>query len=273
MAGWSYLTGATAAGSGTTTSTTTAGIDTTGASLIVVAAGGYLATLQISDSGPAQSNSGLWTTTTGSPAGGSMNYGFFWILNPHTASSHTFTVSITSGTAGYVGVAVAAFQDTGTGAAVDKTAPTSGTPVTGTSVTSLDTGSTGTLAVTNELVVSFVAVGNADPNLTITNSATIVQNQQYSISVTYGAAIAYLIYNSTTAIDQVWNWATGGGAADGGAFTVTFNPGTATASCPHTLTTLGVGCGIALAGARKLAENPILTRRSLILPGSRAYSD
>jgi hypothetical protein len=50
-----------------------------------------------------------------------------------------------------------------------------------------------------------------------------------------------------------------------------FGPFDASASCPHTLSLLGVGCGIW--AAKKIEENVIVTRRKLILPLSGLWRE
>ena len=135
-----------AQGSGPVSSVTTAGLNTTGASLLVVTYARdslfAAAATPISDS-----NSNTWTAAT-AEQGNAMATGFcrqFYAKNPTVGAGHTFTFTLTG--AGFPSIGVSAFSSADTTAPLDQTA-------TGTDSTSpFASPATGTLSQADEAVV------------------------------------------------------------------------------------------------------------------------
>ncbi len=184
---WSLLSSTHAVGASSGTVTTT-GIDTTGATLIVIIYGGLL-TAVLSDN---QSNTNWYRHKDQRPSSGGYGVGMFFIVNPTTNASHTFTAAIGSA---FPALAVMAFSGsyggvelaTGTYNASSQTvAPGSITPssdnallVTGYS----DSATTGTRSINAGFTIANQGTGNA-------TGGTI--------------ASAYLIQTSAAASNPTW---------------------------------------------------------------------
>lgn len=188
-------------------SATTSGIDTTGASLLIVAVASFN-TPTLSDSA-GNTFTGLTQQTAGH-----FSIQLFECYSPITSSSDTFTVS---GANSYASLAVAAFSGT-SGSAVDTSS--GATDTTGSST--LQTGSI-TPTHNDELIVSGVTVSDWTATLSVNSGLTITDQVASASGMGAGVALAYLVQASAAAINPTWTKTGGTGtttdfAASIGAF-------------------------------------------------------
>lgn len=181
---------------------TTPAIDTTGANLIVLAVSSYAATSEptISDS-----KSNTWSQLTIRSAGDT-RFRLFYCAGPTVGSGHTFTVSPSAGNP-YQSFCVGAFSGAAASTPFDQQ---NGATATG---TSLATGSV-TPSEDNELVIAglnFAAVNT----ISVNGGFTISDQINYSASVRFGSAMAYLIQTSLAAANPSFSWSTSTAAAAG----------------------------------------------------------
>jgi hypothetical protein len=166
----------------------TAGVDTTGATLIVLGAS-YDSAATVSDSKTNTWSSAVVDTSTNT------HMRIWYCVNPTVGAAHTFSVSLS-----YCAIFMVAFSGV---ASVPLDQTNSGTVNPG---TSLSTGSV-TPSEANELIISFLAAGGTattfaeDTPATITNSLTAVSG------VSFGGSMAYEIQTTATTRNSGWSWA------------------------------------------------------------------
>lgn len=176
--------------SNTTVGCTTTGINTTGASLEVVACAYFnQEPCNISDS-----SSNTWPSPI-TWTEGQTSINFWYKYSPTTNSSQTFTVTCSGGNC-YPSLTVIAFKNT-VGSTIDQqngpgtTQPGSITPT-----------------ANNEVVVSN-SLFNTTGTATVNSSMTILDQVAFVNGTNEGGALAYVIQTSATAINPTW----GGGPA------------------------------------------------------------
>ena len=176
-----------------TGSVTTSGINTTGASLIVVGFAGYVdspfGTLT-------DSNGNTWTPLTTYQASGDTKWKvkLYYAENPTVGSGHTFTWTSTFN---YPSISVAAFSGAKTSTVFD--VENGGTVASG---TTLATGSV-TPSEDNELLVSILG-HNDTVTISIDGSFTISDQVSKSVGHAIGLAMAYKIQTSLGAENPTW---------------------------------------------------------------------
>ena len=179
-------------GSTNSTTVTSAAINTTGASLIVISLsyfqGGSFTT-------PTDSSSNTWTQLTVHTNNSDTSQVLFYVTNPTTSASHTFTEN-NGGTSTYPGICVTAFSGTQTSSPFDVQNGNQGTTVTTLSTGSITPGSN------NELVVT--GVGGNYSTSSINSGYTIIDSEPGVASHGYTAAIAYIVQTTATATNPTW---------------------------------------------------------------------
>ena len=172
---------ATAKGSPTGTGVTTDAIDTTGASLIVIALSSYSQTGAISDS---EGNTWAPLTMYGS---GAERQQLYYCENPTTDSSHTFT---NSGSTNYPALSVIALENAGVYDG-EESGNTSASPG---SVTPTE----------NDCVVITGLTGNGD-SAGVGSGFAIAASADYVVGASMQGAIAYKIQTTVSAESPSWN--------------------------------------------------------------------
>ena len=167
---------------------TTSAIDTTGATLLVMAVGNFSSAPTHSDS-----KGNIWVSAGSS--GSNPLVTMWYVKNPTVGAGHTFTCSST-GNAPVI--MVLAFSGTDTTADVDQTNSANGS-----GVTSLATGSV-TPSANNEVVVTMMA-HNDSTAPTIDSGFTLADGIRNSVSLSYGGGSAYLIQTTATAENPTWS--------------------------------------------------------------------
>lgn len=173
--------GGTGAGSGTS-----AAIDTTGATLIVIALINVFAPDAVADS---QVNT--WVPLTGIFPGSSRVLQAFYCIAPSTSAAHTF-----SGGNAAAAIAVAAFSNT---PGSDSPSESAGAGSGGTTV------QPGTLTpgAANNLMIAYMG-GDADTSIAV-NGVFAIAAQSLDVPSTHeGIAIAYVIQTAATAQNPTW---------------------------------------------------------------------
>jgi hypothetical protein len=191
---------------------TTPAVNTTGATLLVVAIGGA------SGSTVSDNKSNTWHSLT---AYGNMQ--LFYAYSPTVGSGHTFSESSSSGA-----LFVYAFSGTLTTSAVfDTQNGYNGGYGTSAQPGSITPAGSGDVLVT----VQWPTSGITSPSI----------NDGFSISNTSGSggADAYLIDSASSAINPTWTWTGGSGTAMAIA---AFKPAAGGAACQHALAMMGAGC-------------------------------
>ncbi len=173
------------------TTGTSAGIDTTGATLLVI--------VQSAVSGmsaPSDSKGNTWTKLT--EQGGSGVTAIYYAANPTVGTGHTFTQGGTAGSlavAAFSGALTVAPFDQQSGAAWDGSSP--------------DAAGSVTPSENNELVIA--GAGSSFTGPSIDGGFTIAQYTDFVGGTNYGSALAYLIQTTATAANP--SWTTTGGCA------------------------------------------------------------
>jgi hypothetical protein len=170
---------------------TTSGINTLGASLIVLNA----AFLSSSTPTPTDSLGNTWTPLTSQTYSATQYNQLFYCLNPNVGASHTFSTTGTTSA-----LEVAAFSNV-LGFDVQNGNQGIADPI-----------STGSVSPTNNfsLVVSGINFGVAG-STSINTGFTITDQNNFSAGVNYGGALAYLIQTVKGAVNP--NWTLGGGGS------------------------------------------------------------
>lgn len=183
------------------TSSTTAsvtGLNTTGATFFIVSeqyftGGGSVDT-------PTDTGSNTWTGATNwqnTVNGNAQGTRFYYVANPTTNASHTFTV--TSGNSTFPSLCVAAFSGTLTSVPIDAENGSGN----GSSVTSIATGSV--LPVQNsELLVTSCQIKASSGVVTIDSGFTIADTSYNSTNS--GNSIAYLVQTSASSVNPTWSF-------------------------------------------------------------------
>jgi hypothetical protein len=176
---------AVSASPGSSCSATTAAIDTSGASILVVAVTTQGLSGTVSDS-----EGNTWTALTQSAGGSTAISRLYYCLSPSTSASHTFTVSSLAYPVIYAlaasGVTTYEEEDVVGGTAASST---SGCSVAGTYAESL--------------VVSAIQIWTSNTGAMDSGFTTI--QTDFSSGINYGAAFAYKV--TATPISPTWSWA------------------------------------------------------------------
>ncbi len=183
---------------------TTGGVDTTGATLLIVGVASYDGSgtpvaITVSDS-----KGNTWTplTRTTFLSGAVIVCQFFYCAVPTVGAGHTFSVSSTGA---FPTLAAAAFTgNTGTPFDQENGGRASG-------VTSLQPGSV-TPTEDDELLVTIVG-SNTTNTLSLDGGFTETDEVAYSGGNHFGASMAYLIQASLAAANPTWSWSNSTGAA------------------------------------------------------------
>lgn len=168
----------------------TSGIDTTGATLIVIAVSDYQAN---GPSPPSDSNGNTWAALGYHPAGSVAAVELFACASPSVGAGHTFTAG---GASHFPTVAVAAFSggsgvlDINDGAVVA-------------SGTTIQPGNA-TPAHDNELLITAVSGWTASEVYSVDSGFTITDQLAYIPSNRISLAMAYLIQTTATAENPTW---------------------------------------------------------------------
>lgn len=191
---------ANAAGSASVPQATT-GINTTGASLLVVMIGGY------PDSGAGVSSGGMsdliggaasgntWTALTAQALGGFSIFGqMYYAANPNVGANHTFLATGNY----YQGLTVLAFSG------VTTTSPLGSQSGNTNSNTTIQPGSVTPISV-GDLVVTGLAANNTNSNTIDSGFASPpTQTVTYSSGNSIASDITYLVVGSTSALNPTW---------------------------------------------------------------------
>ena len=195
------LTTNTAAASTDTVAVSTTPVNTTGANLIVLVIADYVG-FGASPT-PTDNQSNTWTGLTAQTAAGSTHCRIWYVYNPTTSTTHTFT-SPDTGQARYPVILMAAFS----GAVASPADQQNGSTGTG---TSLATGSI-TPSEGEELIISGISFG-ATGGATVNESMTETNDIGYNLGVNMGGVMAYKIQTTATAINPTWTYGSSEGAA------------------------------------------------------------
>lgn len=184
---------------------TTGAIDTSGADLLVAcAAWTSAADLDIS---VADSQSNVWVAVNTSTAriitaNTTAILSLYFVRNPTTNASHTFTV-----TDGSPSLCVAAFSGADLGYPLGAATGAS----TAASVTSTQAGS---LTPARDACLLIAAASYRSTNaLGIDGGFTIAENVVFASGTAVGSGLAYLIQTTATAANPTWSWTTGTAAS------------------------------------------------------------
>jgi hypothetical protein len=196
-----------ASGTGNYVTATTSAIDTTGATLLVVAFADYAS---VPASVITDSKGNTWnmlTARTSSYARSRIG----WCVPTSVGSGHTVTAYGYAGT--YPAVAFLAFS--GASASPYDTENGSFTNA----ATSLSTGSL-TPSVNNALVVAAVGIGNST-GCSIDNGFTLSEAEPFVGGNNFSLGLAYKIQTTATAVNPQWSWS---GSVDAAATIASFKP-------------------------------------------------
>lgn len=205
---------ASVSGLGSASTTTTPAIDTTGATLLVLALTYYNAFARPT---VADSKGNTWTRLTeygdtGGGAGSICITALYYATNPTVGSGHTF--SLTTPSPEYAPIAVLAFSGVATVSPFDAQ--------NGSSTTVSATLATGSVPPAGNGGVFVTAFGFDQPDTPAIDSGfTISEAVAYNNTVTFGQSVAYLIQGAGSAVNPTWTRGTAGnsGSAALAAFT------------------------------------------------------
>lgn len=180
---------------------TTSAVDTTGASLLVVAAVGSSAagSLTVTDAVSATNNT--WTRLTLKTAT-SLNVALFYATNPIVGSGHTFTAP---GTTTFGALAVLALSGANTSSPFDQ--ENGNQTAAG---TTLKPGSV-TPGSNNEIVLTCFGINPGGS--TSIDVGTILETVTFSGGLHYGLTLAYLIQTTAGPVDPTWTTSVSGESA------------------------------------------------------------
>lgn len=176
---------------------TTSPVDTTGASLLVIAVAYNTGTITVSDSG-----GNNWTALT-AQSNGSMNVRLYYVANPTVGTGHTFTVSGAGLAPGFVasawsGVATSSPFDQQVGSAPGTFAVSAA-------------GADITPTQDNEVIISCVAQSGAVTGYSASSGSTLVALQDFSSGNNYGVGVVYRVQTTAATLSNstvVSNWTT-----------------------------------------------------------------
>jgi hypothetical protein len=185
------------AGAGSTNgnNVTTVAVDTTGANLIVASVTDYTTPAVLSDS-----NGNTWTALARSGSASSPFTRLYYCDSPIVGAGHTFTASA-SGSVPTINVV--AFS--GALGASSYDSPNQNGATTGSNVTSIQPGSSGTPSVDGCVIVTACSVQTLN-TLAINSSFTIANQIGFVAAQRFGAGIAYLIQTTAAAVNPTWSW-------------------------------------------------------------------
>lgn len=193
----------TAQGSTNGNSFTTSSIDTTGATLMVVAVVTYVG---VSAGTLSDSKGNTWTALTTYATSGNQRVKWFYAQNPTVGTGHTFTAGPNGG---LPSVGVLAFSGTATAGVFD-TGQDQGYGTVGSGETSAQATASVTPSVNDCVVVSVQSHANVITDLSVNSSFTKTNEVLFDGSFNfYGIGIAYLIQTTATTVNPTWSW-TGG---------------------------------------------------------------
>jgi len=191
-----------AVGSTDNTTATTAPVNTSGASLLVLALASYqgVALPTISDS-----KGNVWISLTTYELAGDTRSKFYYVRNPIVGSGHTFTAALGSS---FPAIAVLAWSDIAQTPPFDVENGGSAT-----AAVSLATGSV-TPKDNNVLVVAAVCsqATNGD-NVAIDNGFVITNTIAGVGGQCYGVSLAYRKQRTAAAVNPIWSWTSSSNAA------------------------------------------------------------
>lgn len=167
--------------------TTTTGIDTTGATLLVVAVSTFTGVPNVTDS-----NGNIWLRVPS--VVNSATIQMFYCANPTVGAAHTFTVATD-----FPGICVAAFSGTTTDAWPE--GPTSTTGNTSLTLPTI------TPAQDDSIVVTMLGQGASAVTMSIDGGFT--KTDEVGGTTAQKCALAYLIQTSAAAAAPTWTWAGG----------------------------------------------------------------
>ncbi len=179
---------------------TTAAIDTTGASLLVIATKNFTT----GDATVSDSKGNTWTGLTKKADGASaFNIRFYYAVNPTVGSGHTFTAA---GGITY-GMYAVAFSGIATSTPFDQENGAAGAAL----GTSVQTGAV-VPSTNGQLILSSVQniAGDTD---SIDSSLSIIEHDGFSGGTTYGGAIAWYEQPTAASINPTWSWTGGSDSA------------------------------------------------------------
>lgn len=192
---------------------TTSALNTTGATLLVAcvsvdSSSGTVPT-------PTDSSSNTWTALT-QVGGGNPPFfrsRLFYVQNPTTSATHTFTVAGTNAS-----ITAAAFDNTLTSGVFDLEASGGGAATTAT-----ETASGGSVTPTNpdSLVISGGGI-EANRTLSVGGSFSIAHQEPHVGGVSYGSFIGYRSLTASAAQNPAWTW-TGQGNTNAVVLNAVFN--------------------------------------------------
>lgn len=187
-----------AAGSLDADTVTTGGMDTTGATLLVVAVASYNENPQpaVSDS-----KSNVWTgPVVSSGSSGAERIAFWHCIPTSVGSSHTFTASQATS---FVSIVAAAFAGAAASTPLDQSNATS---TTGNGVISTAQAGSVTPGQDNEVVIAAIASSVTSVS-SIDSSFTLPAFVLFSSGLHWGCALAYKIQTSAGAENPTWQMA------------------------------------------------------------------
>lgn len=191
---------------------TSAGVDTTGATLLVVSVSWYGSSARptLTDS-----KSNTWVALTEQKFSVAGNV-LFYCKNPTAGSGHTFTLS---GSSIYSCGQMEAFSGTNTSAPFDvESGATS-------SAFSLATGSI-TPTVDGCVIVAGLSAGDGTAGYSIGSGFTVTDAYNHNPSAAEGGAAAYLIQTTAAAVNPTWSASTPGSSPGVAATIAAFKPAT-----------------------------------------------
>lgn len=177
---------------GTANTVTTSSLDTTGANLVIVAC-----SYQVSSGASLTDNkSNTWTALTESAYSANVAVKLYYCINPVVGSGHTFTLS---GTTVYPSIGVLALSGMLNANVFDVENGANN----GTAKSTIATGSI-TPTLDDELLVTVLGFNNSGTPLSIDNSFTVLESQNFLASNHYGLGLAYKVQTSASAINPTW---------------------------------------------------------------------
>jgi hypothetical protein len=188
---------------------TTPGINTTGASLLVVAISQYNG---VSIGSVSDSRSNTWTPLTGKTANSEPYSQLFYCASPLVGAGHTFTLDNGGGIFGVIGVQA---WTGGVGTFDVQNGAINGTPG-----LSLQPGSV-TPTVGSSLIVSAISADAGAASFAIDSGFTITDRVDYAGSVNEAFGMAYLVQGAAAAVNPSWSWSS---SADAAATIASFKP-------------------------------------------------
>lgn len=165
-------------------------IDTTGATLIVIAQ----SQLGSATEAPIDSEGNTWTALT-NRAGGNLSVRLFYCLNPTTNAAHTFTAVWGGGS--YASISVTAFSSVGSYESESGAGAAGGT--------TQQPGSLLPAGANSLLVTGLMTVSATPPNPSSINSGFTIATSMVNTFTTVNIAIAYKVQMASGAENPTWS--------------------------------------------------------------------